>query len=200
MKSFKYEVFFEPWRREVCNTQHMMAEPLALPFPKDPSTTSPTACRLCVYFVCEMALRKNLDIVACTGTMPSVEPSDSNKRRGTLDAVWYKWEVRPVLLPQQLHCFWLRRSQFRHNKCTLQLDLVSGNFHTYTYNLISNRDFSLWPRAYDLCIWTHKHIPAENYFTHRYCGYLRTKIHVNQFHHKDHDKITLLSSWTHLFA
>lgn len=71
----------------VCNTQHMMAEPLALPFPKDPSTTSPTACRLCVYFVCEMALRKNLDIVACTGTMPSVEPSDSNKRRGTLDAV-----------------------------------------------------------------------------------------------------------------
>lgn len=125
-----------------------MAEPLALPFPKDPSTTSPTACRLCVYFVCEMALRKNLDIVACTGTMPSVEPSDSNKRRGTLDAVWYKWEVRPVLLPQQLHCFWLRRSQFRHNKCTLQLDLVSGNFHTYTYNFQSRfylMTQSLWP-------------------------------------------------------
>lgn len=71
----------------VCNTQHMMAGPLVLPFPKDPSTTSPTACRLCVYFVCDMGLRKSLSIVAYTGTMPSAEPSDSNKRRGTLDAV-----------------------------------------------------------------------------------------------------------------
>jgi len=65
----------------VCNTQHMMAEPLALPFPKDPSTTSPIACRLCVYFVCEIAPRTNLGIVAYTGTIPSIEPSDSNKRR-----------------------------------------------------------------------------------------------------------------------
>ena len=115
----------------------MMAGPLELPFPKDPSTTSPAACRLCVYFVCEMGLRKNLGIVAYTGTMPSVEPSDSNKRHGSLDAVLRKRGVRPVLLPRQLHCFWPRHSQFRHNKRTPQLDLVSGNFHTHAYNFQS---------------------------------------------------------------
>ena len=46
-----------------------------------------------------------LKYLAYTGTMPSEEPSDSNKWRGTLDVVLCKWEVRPVLLPQQLHCF-----------------------------------------------------------------------------------------------
>ena len=44
--------------------------------------------------------------------------------------------------PQQLHCFWARGSQFRQNKSTpaLQLDLLSNNFHTCTYNFQSRFD------------------------------------------------------------
>ena len=65
----------------------MKAEPPALPFPKDLSTTSPTAYRLCVYFVCEMGLRKNLGIAAYTGTVPSAEPRVLRRLFESLDAV-----------------------------------------------------------------------------------------------------------------
>ena len=89
----------------VCNTQHMMEGPRALLFLKGPNTTSPTACRLYAYFVCVVGLRGHPYIGVCTGTTPSVEPSDSNKRRETRDAVLYTWAVRPVLLLRSLHRF-----------------------------------------------------------------------------------------------
>ena len=78
------------WGILICNTQHLMAEPLELTFPKYPSTTLLAAYRLCVYSVCWMGIRKNLGIVAYTGTIPSLEPSDSNKQCGYMDAVLCK--------------------------------------------------------------------------------------------------------------
>ena len=60
----------------VCNTQHMMAEPLTLPSPKDPSTTSPTACRLCLFFLRWPFVRilvLLLVLVACRLQNPAIQ-------------------------------------------------------------------------------------------------------------------------------
>lgn len=89
VKYFKCEVFFEPWRQNVhWYATHSTSQQNHSNFLSQKTPVPPRHLPVgCVYFVSEMGLRKNLGIVAFTGTMPSVEPSDSNKWCGTLDAV-----------------------------------------------------------------------------------------------------------------
>lgn len=67
-------------------------------------------------------LHKGPCTAACTDTMPSVEPNDSNKQPETHGAVLYRPVARPVLLPRLLHYFWQQHIRFRDSKHIRELD------------------------------------------------------------------------------
>ena len=146
--------FFEPWRREM----RSYATQLHSIWWQNHSQPPPTACRLYVYLVCEMALCKNPGIVALYWYHAGSLKNPAFQTNGVEpDAVWCKWLRinRPVLMPQQLPCFWTRRSQI-HSTTRFSLWQLS---HLQLW-------FPIKILAYDLCIWTHNHIYSRREFFH----------------------------------
>jgi len=164
VKSFEHKVFFAPWRREVRSyathstwwqdhsyflSQKTPAPPRQLP-----------VGYVSILFVIWAFVRVwvlLLILVPCRLQNPAIQTNG----------------VEPWMLCDANG--WLGQSFCLDSFIVFGHDTVNFGTTNALYNSIqslatstltpkiSNRDFSL-------CIWTHKHIPTEKYFTHRYSG------------------------------